>query len=62
MEKFEMKRNSVYFLSPLLSFSLFILRLFFLEGEKEMDRESDGDKKCTEFRSIKIGKNKTMCL
>jgi len=32
--------------------TLFILCLFFLEGEKKRERESNGDKKFTEFRFI----------
>ena len=34
--------------------SLFILCLFLLEGEKKTERESNGEKKCMEFRFILV--------
>ena len=39
------KGNSVHIFVPLLSFSLFIISLSFLEGEKKREIESNGDKK-----------------
>jgi hypothetical protein len=40
-----MKRNTVHFFVAITAFSLFILCLIFLEGEKKRVRESNGDKK-----------------
>ena len=40
-----MKQNSLHFFVAITALSLFIQCLFFLEGEKKRERESDGDKK-----------------
>ena len=42
------KRNYVNFFVGITALSLFILCLFFLEGEKKMERESNGEKKNTQ--------------
>ena len=46
-----MKRNFLHLVVTIIALSLFIICLFFLEGEKKRERESNGNnKKCTEFR------------
>jgi hypothetical protein len=43
------------FFVDIATLSFFILSLFFLEGKKKRERESNGDKKCTELRFIVAG-------
>ena len=54
--RYKITRNSVQFFVAItaLSLSLFILCVFFLEEDKNRERESNGVKKCTEFRLIKV--------
>jgi len=40
-----MKQNFVHFFVAITALSLFILYLFFLEGEKEREKESNGNTK-----------------
>ena len=46
-----MTRNSVYFFVVMTTLSLFILYFFFLEGKKNRERESNGEKNARGFVS-----------
>ena len=47
-----MNRNSVQFIVAITALSLFKSIPLFLRGREKMERDSNGDKKCTEFRLI----------
>ena len=50
------------FFVAITALSLFILCLYFLEGEKKREGQSNAAKKSTEFCLIQIGINKTLLV